>query len=100
MGLDVRMIWIRNRIEFEWENIKVYLDSTEGYGKIIELELHTEDKDKVEIIERILKNKLSSLGIDLTPREEFEKKFQEYEKNWKYLIKDKLKEMGLEELLS
>jgi len=31
--------------------------------------------------------KLKSLGIEITPKEEFDKKFQYYKENWKSLIK-------------
>lgn len=82
-GLKVKIKWFRNRMEFLWDDINVCLDYTKGYGHIIELEKISED-NKNEAL-NYLKEKLSSLGIEQTPREEFEKKFKEYESNWKNL---------------
>ena len=35
-----------------------------------------------------LKQKLLSLGINLSSKEEFDKKYQDYKTNWKELTKD------------
>ena len=61
------------------------LDHTKGYGYIIELEKMTDEKSKSKTYE-ILKSKLEFLGIELTPRSEFEKRFEYYKKNWKKLV--------------
>lgn len=61
------------------------LDFTKGHGYIIELEkMCSEDVKKKEF--DFLKQKLKSLGIDITPKEEFDKKSQFYMKNWESLI--------------
>jgi len=99
LNFSVRMVWLRKRLEFEWNDIKVYLDDTEGYGKIVELECYVEREQEVNKAEETLKEKLKQLKVELTPREEFEEKFKWYEKNWKNSIKEKIKELGLNELL-
>jgi predicted adenylyl cyclase CyaB len=98
LNFSVKAVWLRKRFEFEWDNVKVYLDDTEGYGKIIELEYYA--KQGAKRAEELLKEKLKELGVRLTPREEFEKKFKWYEKNWKSLIKEKIEKFRLNELLS
>lgn len=87
LGFEVRVKWFRKRKEFNWGDIKVCLDYTKGYGYIIELEKIAEESEKIEIAE-MLKKKMSGLGINITPKEDFDKKYQDYKQNWKELIKD------------
>ncbi len=85
LGYTVEIKWFRKRFEFAWEGITVCLDYTKGYGYIIELEkMCSEDTKEKEV--DLLKQKLSSLKINLTPKEEFNKKFQYYKENWKSLV--------------
>jgi len=84
-GYGVKVKWIRKRIEFKWENINICLDNTKGYGHIIELEIMSNEENKEKNLE-ILKQKLQELNIPLTPREEFDKKYDFYLKNWQNLI--------------
>ena len=85
LGLNVSIKWFRKRFEFDWEGITVCLDFTKGYGYIIELEKMCSDENK-ESEFSILKNKLTSLGVNVSPREEFNEKFQYYKSNWKSLV--------------
>jgi predicted adenylyl cyclase CyaB len=87
LGFKIQIKWFRKRYEFEWDDIKVCLDYTKGYGYIIELEKKCPEEEK-EFVLNILKQKLRELNIELTPREEFEKRFQYYKENWENLIKD------------
>ncbi len=82
LGFKVKIKWFRTRNTFKWESINVMLDYTKGYGHIIELEKMSDEKDKEKILIS-LKQKLQGLGIPLTPREEFDKKFEYYKKHWK-----------------
>jgi len=85
LGYNVEIKWFRKRFEFKWDDIKVCLDYTKGYGYIIELEkICSENKKELEF-ER-LKQKLKSLGVEITPKEEFNKKFLYYKKNWRSLV--------------
>ncbi|MDP3882396.1 MAG: CYTH domain-containing protein [Nanoarchaeota archaeon] len=85
-GFDVNIKWFRKRHEFEWEGITVCLDYTRGYGYIIEFEKMSTEDEKDNAL-AMLKEKFASLGIEITPREEFDKKFKEYKENWRELIK-------------
>jgi len=86
MGFDVNIKWFRKRYEFEWEGITVCLDYTRGYGHIIEFEKMSSEDEKDNAL-AILKDKFTSLGIPITPREEFESKFREYKDNWRELTR-------------
>ena len=86
-GNKVKIKWFRKRKEFSWEDITVCLDYTKGYGYIIELEKMCFEQDKEESI-NLLKQKLNSLDIKQTSREEFEKQFKNYQDNWESLIKE------------
>lgn len=88
MGFEAKIKWFRHRTQFDWNGIKVCLDFTKGYGYIIELERVCEDYDKERVLD-ILKRKMAELGISITPREEFERSFENYEKNWKELTGEK-----------
>jgi adenylate cyclase class 2 len=86
IGFPVVAIWKRKRLVFDWKGIKIFLDDTKGYGKILELEKITCEKNKERAF-LDLKSKLLSLGIKkITPKEVFDKKFKDYLKNWKKLI--------------
>ena len=84
LGNNIEIKWIRKRNEFDLNGIKVCIDYTKGYGYIIELEKLSseEEKDKV-LIE--LKDKLNELNIPLTPREEFDERYNYYKENWRRL---------------
>ncbi len=85
LGYNIEIKWFRKRFEFKWDDITVCLDFTKGYGYIIELEKMCAEKTKEKESE-LLKKKLKSLNVDLTSKEEFNKKFQYYKKNWKSLV--------------
>lgn len=85
LGHKVKIKWFRKRNEFRWKGVNVCLDFTKGYGYIIELEKMANPQTKKEVLSDLQK-KMKSLGIQLTPRAEFEKKFRYYEKNWQRLI--------------
>ena len=84
-GFSLQVKWLRKRFLFRWEEIVVTLDDTKGYGFILELEKQcgTEEKERVLAL---LQEKLIVLDVALTPKQEFEQKFADYNKNWKFLL--------------
>jgi predicted adenylyl cyclase CyaB len=87
LGHNVKIKWFRKRHTFNWDGIIVTIDYTKGYGYIIELEKMADESTK-EITLKLLKEKLKSLNIELTPKEEFNKKYEFYKDNWKDLVKE------------
>jgi adenylate cyclase class IV len=85
LGYDIEIKWFRKRYKFKWNDIIACLDFTKGYGYIIELEKMCHEEMKEKEFE-LLKNKLQSLNVEITPKQEFNKKFQYYKDNWKSLI--------------
>jgi len=86
IGFPVKAIWKRKRLIFDWKGTKVFLDDTKGYGKIIELEKITDEKNKEKVF-LDLKSKLIKLGIKkITPKKVFDQKLKNYLKNWQKLI--------------
>lgn len=85
LGYKEEIIWIRKRTEFLWEKLKVCLDYTLGYGYIIELEKMSNESNKKEDLEELRKH-FKTLNIEETPREDFEKAYEEYKSNWRDLI--------------
>ena len=86
IGLNTKIKWYRLRNQFEWSKIKVCLDYTRGYGYIIELEKLVNISEKEKALEE-LNERLNKLDVELTPRQEFENKFKDYEQNWRELTK-------------
>ncbi len=84
LGYSTEIKWFRKRHTFSWEGISVMLDNTKGYGHIIELEKMSDEENKEKSLKE-LKEKLSSLNIPLTPKEEFSKKYDHYKENWQEL---------------
>lgn len=85
LGYKVQIKWFRTRNDFLWKSIRVSVDFTRGYGYIIELEKMAAEKDKEKIYHFLL-GKLKTLGIKPTPKQELDKKFNYYKKNWGKLI--------------
>ena len=85
LGFSVSVKWLRKRRSFRWRGIDVAVDFTKGYGYILELEKMADESGKEKTLE-LLKRKMETLGIPLTPKAEFDKKFQYYRENWKKLV--------------
>ena len=85
LGFNVEIKWFRARHTFAWEGINVMVDYTEGYGYIVELEKMSTNQDKEKIL-HLLKQKLNTLNIPLTSKEEFDAKFAHYKENWRLLV--------------
>ncbi|MBU4070472.1 MAG: CYTH domain-containing protein [Nanoarchaeota archaeon] len=85
LGHNIEIKWLRDRKQFNWQGIKVCLDYTKGYGHIIELEKIGNESNKEEILQE-LKQKINELGVEITPKEEFEKQYNYYKQNWRELI--------------
>lgn len=85
LGYNVEIKWFRKRFQFNWQEIKVCLDYTKGYGYIVELEKMSDDENKEEILS-LLKDRLRELGVEETSKEEFNRKFAYYKENWRELI--------------
>lgn len=85
LGHRIKIKWLRHRYQFDWDGISVSLDDTKGYGKIIELEKMCGPKERIAALE-LLSQKMHALNIPLTPREEFDRRFREYERNWHAVV--------------
>jgi len=85
LGYNVQIKWFRKRHDFKWQGIDVSVDFTKGYGYIIEFEKICEENEKENILET-LKEKMQTLEIPLTSREEFDQKFSYYKENWRELV--------------
>lgn len=86
LGFKNSIKWLRERNTFLWNGTSVMLDSTKGYGYILELEKISDSKNKEKALKE-LKLLMNFLGLSQTPKEEFEKKYSYYKKHWKTLIK-------------
>lgn len=86
IGLNTEIIWLRKRKQFNWDNIKICLDETKGYGYIIELEKMSTPELQGETLD-LLKSKFQELEIAETPKEIFREKYNHYKENWRELIK-------------
>jgi len=87
LGYTVEIKWFRKRFEFLWDDITVCIDYTRGHGYIVELEKMSTEDDK-EKVHKALVEKLQSLGVVISTKEEFKRKYEEYKQNWRELIND------------
>lgn len=85
LGFKIKVKWFRKRHVFKWDDIRLFLDFTRGYGYIIELEKFCDEKDKQKTHDYLIK-KLEKLGLALTSKQEFTKRFNHYIKNWRSLV--------------
>lgn len=85
LGFKVEIKWFRKRYIFKWQGVDVMIDYTKGYGYIIELEQKAIGENR-EIVLANLKEKLNTFNIPLTPKEEFEQRFQYYKEHWSELM--------------
>lgn len=85
LRFGTKIIWLRDRKQFMWGDIEVSLDYTRGYGYILELEKSASEEEKDKILQE-LREKFKELSVEITSKEEFNKKFQYYQENWRKLI--------------
>ena len=85
LGYNVKIKWFRKRHVFSWEGVDAMVDYTKGYGYILELEKLTDERGKEETL-KLLREKFALLGISVTPKEEFDKQFKNYQENWRSLV--------------
>jgi len=87
LGYEIEIEWQRNRLEYKNGDMKILLDDTKGYGKILELEKMVEGGNEDEA-HLLLIEEINRLGISkITSKEEFNEKFEYYKQNWKTLIR-------------
>lgn len=87
LGYEIEIEWLRRRLEYKNADMKVLLDDTRGYGKILELEKMVEGGSE-KAAHGELMEEMRKFGIgEITPKEEFNEKFGYYKKNWKNLIR-------------
>ena len=84
IGFEPEIKWERKRMIYNWDGLTCMLDHTKNYGYIIELEKIVDKKETKEVYDR-LKEKLKSLGVSITPKEEFDRRYKEYKR--KYSLK-------------
>jgi predicted adenylyl cyclase CyaB len=87
LGYEIEIEWYRNRLEYKNADMKVLLDDTKGYGKILELEKIVEEGNESDV-HNDLSAEMKKFGIgEITSKEEFNEKFEYYKKNWKDLLR-------------
>lgn len=85
LGYTIEIKWYRTRKVYQWDDVTVCLDDTLGYGYIIELERMTTKEDAKDV-HRQLQQKLQSLGVTQSPKEEFTQRFSHYKTHWRTLL--------------
>lgn len=80
----------KKRVHFRWQGTIISLDNVKGFGLIMEMEKLVDErlvkKGEQDIREKLTKL-LNKFGIDITPINELNKKYQHYLNNWSKLIK-------------
>jgi predicted adenylyl cyclase CyaB len=84
LGYGVSIKWFRKRRLYALDGITVTLDDTKGYGKIIELERLCGENERAAALVQ-LKSLMSELGVDTTPKEEFDRRYRIYKEHWQQM---------------
>jgi predicted adenylyl cyclase CyaB len=84
LGYKVEIKWFRHRRSYRWQGLDVSIDDTRGFGRILELEKRTDEAGQEPAISE-LKTRLAELGIEQTPKQEFQSRFEHYRRNWRQL---------------
>lgn len=85
LGFSVKVRWYRSSLIYKWKSVKVFLWITKGYGWLIEFEKITTSQ-KADFAYEQLITLAESLKIQITPRQELERRFAYYVNNWKKLV--------------
>lgn len=87
LGFAIEIEWRRNRLEYKKADMKILLDDTKGYGKILEIEKMAEAGSENEV-HGALTEEMKIFGItNITSKKEFNEKFEYYKQNWQNLIR-------------
>ena len=86
LGFHVKIKWFRKRYEFQWQGVTATVDSTRGYGCILELDTIANEETKDAALAH-LNMLLAKLHMEKTPREEFEKRYKHYVEHWQELTR-------------
>ena len=87
LGYTIEIEWQRNRLEYHGNDMKILLDDTKGYGKILEIEKMAEEGMETET-HSVIAEEMNKFGIEkITSKEEFNERFEYYKKNWRDLIR-------------
>ncbi|MCK5490592.1 MAG: class IV adenylate cyclase [Candidatus Pacebacteria bacterium] len=86
LGYELEIKWLRKRLEFQQDDMKILLDDTMGYGKIIEIEKMVSAGEE-DVTYAKLEKKLMKMGVKISTKEEFNYAFEYYKNNWRSLIK-------------
>ncbi len=87
LGYQVEIEWYRNRLAYKGDDMEILLDDTRGYGKILELEKMAEEGREKETHDELVRE-MERFGIkELTLREEFDRRYENYKRNWRDLIR-------------
>lgn len=84
LGYRVAIKWFRRRHAFTLGDISIALDDTRGYGKVVEFEKLCLPHER-EAALKGLTAKMAEYGIAPSPKEEFERRYAAYKKDWRAL---------------
>lgn len=84
LGYRVSIKWFRLRRNFQWDGISVMLDHTKGYGHILEMEKLCAPDERENALKE-LRAKFEEIGVPITPKEEFDRRYARYRERWKEL---------------
>ncbi len=87
LHFPVKVKWFRTRQTFRWQGITVTLDTTKGYGQILELEKLVEPDTRDAALAE-LKEKFFMLGVAITPKEAFAQTYADYCAHWQERVGD------------
>jgi adenylate cyclase class IV len=86
LNLPIRVSWFRKRKTFLCGEIKICLDETIGYGRIVEAEIKC-NGDETRVAEKKLLDFFADMGIKPSDRETFDNAYNLYLTKWRELTR-------------
>ncbi|MGE5456632.1 MAG: CYTH domain-containing protein [Ignavibacteriales bacterium] len=97
LGYEVEIKWFRKRLEGSYQDIKLTIDYTAGYGYIVEVEKIVTDESLIDETKNKLVDILKSFNIEISDKQEFKDKYSDYKINWSKYTNDINEEKFLSE---
>ena len=88
LGYQVEIKWFRKRLEIDYQGYYLTIDHSAGYGYIVEIEKMVKDAALIDETKKELEDILISLGIEISSKEEFVNKYEDYKVNWSEYTKE------------
>ncbi|NQU78271.1 hypothetical protein HQ545_00730 [Candidatus Woesearchaeota archaeon] len=84
-GYPIKVKWFRKRHTFQWRGFDIFIDDKRGYGMTFSMSKKSDAAGQAYATLEMQKS-FKDLDLEVTPKDEFDKKYQNYMQNWKAML--------------